>query len=66
MVRSATKWQEVKQNNQETKSAIGRIAILDSMAKEGLSNKVTSEKVPEVRSLWVGKVCVRNAFNGRE
>ena len=32
------------------------------MAKEGLYNKVTSEKVPEVRSLCVDSICGRNAF----
>lgn len=61
-MRSAMKWQKVKQNGQELKSAIGRAAILHSVAKEGLSNKVTSEKFPEVRSLSADSICVRNAF----
>ena len=49
---------EVKENSKGIKSILGRIAILDSVAKKGLPNKTTFENMPEVRAIYVQIVYV--------
>lgn len=49
---------EIKENSKGIKSILGRIAILDSVAKKGLTNKTTSEKIPEVKAVYVQTVWV--------
>lgn len=49
---------EIKENSKGIKSILGRIAILDSVAKKGLTNKTTFEKMPEVKAIYVQTVWV--------
>lgn len=51
MVRKALNSKEVKENSKGIKSVLGRIAVLESAAGKGLSNKVAFEKMPDVRAL---------------
>lgn len=52
-----------RKNSKGIKSVLGRIATIESAAREGLSNKAAFEKMPEVRALWhADSVCGTNAF----
>ena len=58
MVRRALKCHKAKENNKGIKSILGRIALLESAAREGPSNEATFQKMPEVRALCVQTVYV--------
>ena len=66
MLRRALKCHEVKENSKGIKSVLGRIAIIKSAAREGLSNKAAFEKTPEVRALCIRQYMRDKCIQERE